>query len=459
MSLKYSKRIFITIIILLIIAGIYIIYIKDNGNSGNVQAQNRETKITREILIGITDFDTINPILTKNLEIQHLTKLIYEPLINITKDFNTEPGIAEECSKIDELTYIIKLDENKKWENGNNVRVEDIQFTLSKIEEEDTIYKENVAKIKNIEKIDETTFKIHLKEPVDFFEYLLCFPIVEESTYSEQIPRGIGEYKITELNEKQIIIENENTKLIVKIYRNTTELYNEFAKENIDLIVTKNAKYEDYIGNIGFEETIIVGRKYYYISCENIKDKNTRKAINYNINKEKLIYDLYNRKYILADFPLDYGSYLNKTKLAQEEEIKINAGEFTLSTSKENNAIAEKIKEQMAEKGIKIYIQNYQNANADLILKTETVAITPDITKYFEDENIKERLQEISKIENKEVLKEEYGKIIDIYYEELPFISLYFDSYIILHNNKLKGDFSGNWYNMFYNVDTWYKIL
>lgn len=458
MSLKYFKRIFIAIIILLIIAGIYIIYIKDNGNLGDVQAQNRETAISKDILIGITDFDTINPILTKNLEIQHLTKLIYEPLINITQDFNTEPGIAEEWSKIDELTYIVKLNENKKWENGTNIRVEDIQFTLSKIEEEDTIYKENIETIKDIEKIDETTFKIHLTEPTYFFEYLLCFPIVEESTYSKQIPMGTGEYKITELNEKQIIIENSNTKLIVKTYRNTTELYNEFAKENIDLIVTQNAKYEDYIGNIGFEENIIVGRKYYYISCKNIEDKNTRKAINYNINKEKLIYDLYNRKYILADFPLDYGSYLNKTKLAQEE-IKINTGEFTLSTSKENSAIAEKIKEQMAEKGIKIYIQNYQNANADLILKTETVPITPDITKYFEDENIKERLQEISKIENKEVLKEEYGKIIDIYYEELPFISLYFDSYIILHNNKLKGDFSGNWYNMFYNVNTWYKIL
>ena len=77
----------------------------------------------------------------------------------------------------------------------------------------------------------------------------------------------------------------------------------------------------------------------------------------------------------------------------------------------------------------------------------------------FKEESIKETLQEIEKIENKEVLKEEYSKIIDKYYEEIPFISLYFNSYIILHTNKLKGDFSGNWYNMFYNINTWYKIL
>ena len=69
----------------------------------------------KEFNIGICNFDTINPILTKNLEIQHITKLIYEPLINITEDFNVEPCIAEEWSKIDELTYIIKLNENKRY--------------------------------------------------------------------------------------------------------------------------------------------------------------------------------------------------------------------------------------------------------------------------------------------------------------------------------------------------------
>ena len=74
-------------------------------------------------------------------------------------------------------------------------------------------------------------------------------------------------------------------------------------------------------------------------------------------------------------------------------------------------------------------------------------------------EQIKEQIDRIVKIENKEVIKQEYEKIIENYYEEIPFISLYFNSYIILHNNKLKGDFSGNWYNVFYNVDSWYKVM
>ena len=94
-----------------------------------------------------------------------------------------------------------------------------------------------------------------------------------------------------------------------------------------------------------------------------------------------------------------------------------------------------------------------------MILKKQTVQITPDISIYFENEETKKEILKISNIENKDILKQEYEKIINNYYKEKPFISLYFNSYIILHNNKLKGDFSGNWYNIFYNIDTWYKVI
>lgn len=459
MSLKYFKNIFISVIIFLIIAGIYIIYIKDDGNENDKQAKIKETKMSKEITFGITEFDTINPILTKSLEIQQITKLIYEPLINITEDFNVEPCLAEEWSKLGELTYIVKLDDTKKWQTGEKVQVEDIQFTIKAIKESDSIYKENVEKIENIERINENTFKISLKEAVDFFEYLLCFPIVQEKTYNTQIPTGTGSYQIQSIEQDEIIIQGKETKLIVKIYKSIAELYNEFIRENVDLIITQNTNYEEYIGNIGFEENIIAGREFYYISCENIESKETRQYINNAINKEKIVYDLYNKRFVLAEFPLEYGSYLNKEKMTAPEGNIGKRRTYTLSVEAGDYLIAEKIKENLAEKEINIKIQKYKNSKADLVLKKTTVPITPSIDKYFRDEEIKKQIKEVIKIENKEILKQEYTKIIEQYYEEQPFISLYFNSYIILHNDNLKGDFTGNWYNIFYNIDSWYKVV
>lgn len=461
MNSKYFKYAFIATIIILIIAGIYIIYIKNSENEGNVYVESKEIKTTKDINIGITEFDCINPILTKSLEMQYITKLIYDPLVNITKDFNTEPALAEEWSKIDELTYIMKINENKKWQNGDNVKIEDIEFTINKIKETDSIYNENIAKIDHIEKINENTMKIHLIEPVQFFEYLLCFPIVQAETYNEDTPMGSGKYKIEEINDEVIILSGENRKITIKIYKTVTELYNNFTRQNVDLILTKNTNYEEYIGNIGFEETLITGREFYYISCENIENIETRNLVNANLNKEKLIYDIYKRKYINVEFPLEYGSYLNTENNMKEETKNKKKINLTLSIKSdgETKQIAKAIKENLGEKGINVNIQNYINKNADMILQKQTVPITPDISIYFKDENIKEEIRKISSIENKDILKQEYKKVIDSYYEKKPFISLYFNSYIILHNNKLKGDFSGNWYNMFYNIDTWYKVI
>ena len=463
MNLKYFKNIFIVTIILLILAGIYIIYIKRGPAKNNLETQGKETNVIKEFSIGVTDFDTINPILSKNLEIQYLNKLIYEPLVNITRDFNVEPSIAEEWSKIDDVTYIIKLDEGKTWENGRRVQVEDVENTIEVIKKENTIYKENVQKIGQIEKIDETTMKIYLTEPVNFFEYFLCFPIIDINTYNTEIPMGTGKYKYTNITENQITIESSDNKIIVKLFKNSTELYNNFTRENVDIIITKNPNYENYIGNIGFEETIIPGRTFYYILLENISDVNMRKWLDMATNKEKLIYNLYNKKYIPANTPLAYGSYLNLSNEKQQEkdqelftQKKMN---LTISVKNEDKIIAEKMQEQLKEYEINLRIQTYQNSKADLILKKQTTTITPDISQYFSEEKMKKQIKQANEIENKQILKQKYQQILNEYKEQMPFISLFFDSYIILHNNKLKGDFSGNWYNIFYNVDGCYKSI
>ena len=60
--------------------------------------------------------------------------------------------------------------------------------------------------------------------------------------------------------------------------------------------------------------------------------------------------------------------------------------------------------------------------------------------------------------EQEKLLEEKYISLNEIYLEEMPFISLYFDNLFILSNKNLKGDLQGNWYNLFYNIDNWYKV-
>lgn len=393
---------------------------------------------------------------------QYINKLIYKPLIEITQDFDVIPSIAKEWSKMNENEYLIKIDDIT-WQDGRKVTAYDVKHTIDTIKSTDSIYKDNVQTIYNIDIIDDGMIKIQLEEETPFFEYLLCFPIIRADT--ENI--GTGEYTIDEINETKIILKNSERKITIFCLESIPELYNKFSREELDVILTKNIDYSKYIGNLGITEQIITGRNFYYIAFSEKLEKNIRKKIKTIINREQIIYDLYNNKYIVADFPLGYGSYLNDYQEKKNSNLNNLPKSLTIGTTEneEMKKIAESIKTKLEENGIKTtigYYNNFDNVVSnnrfDLLLNIKRVGITPEIDYYFKDEEIISQINKTYKIENKEILKNEYTKIINSYEKEMPFMGLYFNSYMILSNSNVKGNFSGNWYNIFYNVDSWYKV-
>lgn len=244
------------------------------------------------------------------------------------------------------------------WQNGSMVTARDVEFTINAIKEADSIYKPNVEKIEKIDIIDNKTIKFELTEEISFFEYLLCFPIVKENTYNtENI--GTGSYKVEEVNSKEIVLRNDKQKVTVRIYDTVAEMYSDFTKEKLDYLITKNHAYEENIRNIGISEQSIIGRNYYYLVFNNKLEKKVKNQIKNLINREQIIYKLYNNKYKVATFPLEYGSYLNNYM----EEVNTENAQIPKSLSlgikndEELYKIAEEIKNQFAEKNIEIKLR------------------------------------------------------------------------------------------------------
>ena len=175
MKANVFKIIFFTIVVILILLAVYIVYKDNKKEKIFTSSQKYELRTEKQINIGIYNFDTINPLLTQNKDIQYIDKLIFRPLLNINKNFELENDLAEEISKINDKTYIIKIKENIYWHDGTSFTTKDVKFTIEALKEKDTVYKENVNKISNVEIIDENTIKIFLEEPVNFFEYMITF--------------------------------------------------------------------------------------------------------------------------------------------------------------------------------------------------------------------------------------------------------------------------------------------
>lgn len=339
------------------------------------------------------------------------------------------------------------------------------------------------------------------------------------NTEKNSSPIGTGMYKITEVEASYITLEkNENwwnsnkiglslEKINVNLYSSAGELYNSFKTGNIDIMATENSDYSDYIGTIGYNLKEVRGREHVFLALNTtstfLSDLQVRKAVAQAIDKTSITSNVYSDKYYTSNFPLEYGSWLysgnylgleynveqakqnltdggwsyknqywQKTQNYKTSKISLNL--VVKSSDETKKAVAENIKSQLDIQGIKTTIiyasdsqyENYlQNKNYDMILCSVNLSISPSLTTFFGDDNlanyssdeVTQIMNEVKNTTDEDILKEKYEKLEEIYNTQVPYISLCNSKYNIIYNSNLVGDVSANWYNLFYNIEGWYK--
>lgn len=360
MKSNYIKYIFIVFVAILIIFAIYKINVDENKKDGNqnniVQAE--EKTVATDLRLAIVNYDSINPVLSNNSNVQDISRLVFEPLVTMNKEYKLEPCLATEWSMSGDASYIIKLRNDVKWQDGSNFTAKDVQFTIDTLKSMVSIYSYNVQHVIQVDLIDDYTIRITLDQKNSNFEYKLTFPILSNNFYLEQdfqtteknnVPMGTGMYKITS-NEGGVITlkknqnwwnkENKDQKIEeikVNLYSSMGDAYNAFKMGNLDLLTTKSNELEKYVGTIGYNKVEYKGREYDFLAmnCTSnlLNSVNVRKAIDYSIDRENIVATVYNGKYYTADFPLDFGIWLYNSENSssgynpdQAKQVLINDG-------------------------------------------------------------------------------------------------------------------------------------
>jgi len=410
---------------------------------------------------------------------------------------------------------------------GTDFSAYDVLFTIDRLKEVSSIYSYNVQHVIGAEVIDNNTIKIELDIEVPFFEYNLIFPILSKTYYEgedfintvkNQKPIGTGAYYIDAIEGSTITLKFNNyyrepkeehkiKQIDINLYNSVGEVYNAFKLGNIDLINTNVTNIESYIGTIGFSSKEYKARQYDFLSinCSDdvLSNKAVRQAIMYGIDKNYIVANVYNNKYKISEFPLDFGSYLYNAEKSvwgynpdKIKEILTNDGwelknnvwqkkmnyrttklSFNLSVNSnhiERVKVAELIKEMLEANGIQInivklsdsnYNANLTNKNYDIILTGMNIYANPDLTTYigennkanFVNDEILGLQNDVKNITDESILKEKYDRILEIYNDEVPYIGLYNSLGTIIYSNNLIADISPNWYNIFYNIKNWIR--
>lgn len=196
---NFLKYIFVIFVIALVA---YAIYLNKKGNeqiaeqdTSQVKEEENLTTITT-LRVSAINLDTINPIVSNNQNVQDVSKLIYEPMLSLTEDYQIETCLAKEWINLSDTAYVIVLKEGVRWHNGGQLTANDVKFTIEQIQAigPSSVYYANVEHITKVEILSTYTIKITIDGKIPFFEYNFTFPIMS-SQYYENDSIGRSKWK------------------------------------------------------------------------------------------------------------------------------------------------------------------------------------------------------------------------------------------------------------------------
>jgi len=511
----------VVVIFLIIFTGYILIKNNSKSETVTLDQTSTTNLIQTDLRFAIAGIDTINPILSNNRNVIEITKIIYEPLVTLNENFKLEYCLANEVAKIDNLTYVLKLRKNVLWQDGSEFNAEDVKFTIDTIKNTNTIYGENLKYVTGLEIIDAHTVKIILSEEVHFFEYNLTFPIMCQKYYEEdfvnKIPIGTGLFQIASIENNIIkLVKNENywntekkpmvKEININLYGTIGEVYNAFKSGDIDILNIKIPNVENYIGTIGYNRIEYKTREYDFLSFNTLSpmfiEPEVRRALSLIIDKNALIAICLGSGYVVSNFSLDMGNWLYTRDLnvissteeasqileADEWQYRNNTWQknidgrivtlaFTITVNN-NNAkrvqVAENIAEQFRSFGIYVnvnqisperYIDALNNKNYECILAGLELGFSPNLDTFFGNGNIAnysnpevmEIMNIVSNATDESILYEKYNRLYDIYLSEAPYIGLYRTTDLIICHQGLVGNIRPNAFNIYHNIEKWYR--
>jgi peptide/nickel transport system substrate-binding protein len=444
------KYIFVLGFIILLIITYVVFYDKDSSiNEVQDQTSTTSTLIT-DLRIGIAEYDTMNPIISKNKNVKEISRLIFDSLISVTNNYGIEYGLATEIAKSDNLTYIIKLREGVKWQDGTDFTAQDVAFTFDTIKNKNTAstvdssYASNLQYVTQLEIIDSYTIKISLTQEVEFFEYNLTMPIIssnyfngEDVVNSEKNKNiiGTGMFQISEVGDGLIKLEpNSNywnkdktpilTEIDINLYSNIGDMYSAFKSGYIDIMDVTVSNIETYIGSIGYTKVDYAEREVNFLSF-NIQndlflDSKTRKAIALYLDKNNILANL-GSGYMISNFVIPQNSWIYDNRLDGISDVsgdsllteagwsymnnkwvngegKVLGFTITVDSSKSDRVTAANvIASQLENHGISVtvkeesgstYENDYNNKNYEVLLSGIKTGYSPKLTSLFSENNL-----------------------------------------------------------------------
>ncbi|MBI3585320.1 MAG: hypothetical protein HY096_15390 [Nitrospinae bacterium] len=471
---------------------------------------------------GFQKLSPINPLLSISSESSDLEPLIFDGLIKIDEKGEPQSNLSSSWDiSEDGLIWRFYLRKGIRFHDEIELTAEDVIFTYGIIKNHER-YSNFFEIVKDMGAVNKYTVEITLKKPYVPFLYGLEVGILPKHKFNQH-PIGTGPYKVDKWSEDEIILKaNERyfngrpylNRIIIKSFPNQKVIWARLMRGEIDFSREITPSDYEIIKNIPSFKTYSALKPYYYMIAFNMSrakalpynDKQVRKALNYAVDKEKIINKVLKGMGKVSAgtiYPLSWAYYhdikhypynprkaLELLKEAGWEDtdnnhiLDKNGKEliFTLLINK-GDKIKERcamlIQEQLLDIGIKLQIEfldltsmskrclqrEFESAFIEIISKAD-----PDINYRFwhssqidrglnifsyKNQRLDELLDKGRATFDKEKRKEYYIDFQKEMLDDPPGIFLFWTEYLVGIHERFK-DVKVDWRGTFANITEWY---
>ena len=448
----------------------------------------------RTFKLSYTQADSLDPFKAATQNNQILADLVFESLFDLTEGYEATTNIATGYAFTDSRTLRVDLNPQLKFSNGEKITAEDVLYSTKAAMKSDA-YGNSLEPVSYAESSGNSVI-FHLKYADPYAVNLLTYPIASTKDDEDGFPVGSGRY----------VYKNSDGGVILRAvqsdefdpYITTIHLVNIAAADSIDNAVN--------IGNISYAFRDLSADVSKRLSCAKktvsmnnliylginsysgiTSNANIRRAVSLAVDRTVLSESAYSGYAVPAQSPFnpDFKSI---------ENIKLFEGKADTATAKqtvkqsgyssdklklrllvnlnENRVIAANlIKTQLESVGFSVtvekvsykeYISRIENSQFDLYIGEIKLGDDMNLYPFLNSSDGAARYGFDDKKLNSDDLytkylegKEELGKFILAFNEEMPYIPLIYKKGMICYSKAMNGDMQGYYGNYFSNIDSW----
>ena len=357
--------------------------------------QNKEEKTIT--IAEKAEIKTLDPQKTVDSASLSVIQMINQKLFKIDNDGNIIPEIAEEVTKVDTKTTLIKIKKDLFFSNGEPVTVDDVLFSLNRAKESPRMT-QDFYMIESFEKVDDATIKVKtFYEAGNLLHKLASMgaSIMNKKALEENENNiiGSGMFKLKEwVAGDRIVLErnkyfkeaNSNVKeIIIKfipeansrmIMLETGEI--DIAEALLPLDFQKISREDDKFTTVEMQSSsnMFIG---FDLRDKHLSDKRVRQAIAYAINNQDIVDSIYNGSATVATSPIPkittghnensnpYEQNIEKAKELLAEAGYPNGFDIVLNVNEDNQRVdtAVVIQDNLKAIGVNVQIKTYQWAS------------------------------------------------------------------------------------------------